>query len=67
MNVDVKVRLEAAPISPIEVRGGLGWIYLWNTYEYQILWRQKPRGMNRTKEEKLIRDRVSSGDLVSSI
>lgn len=55
------VRLEASPICPIKIPDGHGWIYRWNTGEYQIGWRQKPKGMKRSAERRIIREMLLSG------
>lgn len=67
MDTIAAVKLEALPISQVRVRGGRGWIYLWNTHEYQILWKEKPRGMNRLREQKIIRETMAAAELVRQV
>lgn len=36
-------RLSAEPIERITVDGGVGWLYLWNNGETQMLWLKPPQ------------------------
>lgn len=57
----VPIRLEAAPVSRVVTDNGEGWIYRWNTAEYQIRWSLKPKGMNRVQEQRIINDALLNG------